>query len=64
MNHRNLTGQRLLALFAVGCLALNYPLLALFTTDRLLWGIPILYVYIFACWIVLIALLALVIERR
>jgi hypothetical protein len=64
MNQRNLTGQRLLALFVAGCLALNYPLLALFATDRLFWGIPILYIYIFISWLVLIVLLAVVIERR
>jgi hypothetical protein len=28
------------------------------------WGIPMLYVYVFAVWALLIGLMALVVERR
>jgi hypothetical protein len=63
MNERNLKGQQLAALFLVGCLLFNYPLLSLFSQNGLVWGIPILYVYIFITWAVLIGLIALVIER-
>ena len=42
----------------------NFPLLALFDHAAIAFGIPVLYVYIFTVWAVLIALLALVIERR
>lgn len=62
MNRHSLTGQRLLALFFVGCLLLNFPILAIFSTDGLVWGIPVLYVYIFLCWALLIALMALLIK--
>jgi hypothetical protein len=63
MNKNHLKGQQLIALFLVGCLLFNYPLLALFSQDGLVWGIPLLYVYIFIAWAVLIGLLATIIER-
>ncbi len=55
--------QRLVALFALGVLLFNYPLLALFDRTTLAFGVPVLYVYVFSCWALLIALLALVVER-
>ena len=59
-----LKGQRLVALFLLGCLLFNYPLLSLFTGDMRIWGIPLVYVYLFCAWAVLIAAMALIIERR
>ena len=44
-------------------LLFNYPLLALFDRAALAFGVPVLYVYVFSCWALLIALLALVVER-
>jgi len=58
------TGQRLLALFFLGCLLLNFPLLSLFSTTSQLWGIPLLYGYVLFCWAFLIIIMALLIERR
>ena len=63
MNKTRLKGQRLTALFLVGCLLFNYPLLSLFSREGLIWGIPILYIYLFTAWAALIGLMALVIER-
>lgn len=57
------TGQRLAVLFALGAALFNYPLLALFDRAATAFGVPVLYVYIFCVWALLIALLALVIER-
>lgn len=56
--------QRLAALFLLGNLLFNYPLLALFNRAGLVFGIPVLYAYVFAAWILLIALLVLVVEKR
>lgn len=64
MNKPNVKGQRLVALFLLGNLLFNYPLLALFNQPRMVLGIPMLYVYVFGAWAVLIALLAYVAERR
>jgi hypothetical protein len=57
-------GQRLIAVFLLGCLAFNYPLLSLFNVDLYLWGVPFLYVYMFVAWATLILLTALVIQGR
>ncbi len=59
-----LKGQRLVALFLLGCLLFNFPLLALFTGTMRIWGIPLIYFYVFAAWAVIIGLMALIIERR
>jgi hypothetical protein len=60
----SIKGQRLVALFLLGFLLFNYPLLDLFAGPTQVWGIPVLYVYVFAVWALLIALLALVVEKR
>jgi len=56
-------GQRLVALFLLGCLLFNYPLLYLFNSKSQILGIPVLYAYIFAAWVLLIGLMAWVVER-
>ncbi|MGA0034031.1 MAG: hypothetical protein ACO3IW_04290 [Burkholderiales bacterium] len=58
-----LKGQRLVALFLLGGLLFNYPVLSLFARGDQLLGIPVLYLYLFAAWAVLIGLMALIIER-
>lgn len=45
-------------LFVVALLAFNPPVLAIFSVPDLLFGIPALYLYIFAAWGGVIALLA------
>lgn len=55
--------QRLVGLFLLGLLLFNYPLLALFNGAAEAFGIPLLYAYVFVAWALLIALLALVVER-
>ena len=53
------TGDRTAALFLLGVLALNAPILSLFSTGGDVFGAPVLYVYLFAAWAALIALMAL-----
>jgi len=57
-------GQRLVALFLLGGLLLNYPLLDLFARGGEIFGIPVLYVYVFSVWALLIALMAIIVETR
>ncbi len=64
MTKPDIKGQRLAALFLLGCLLFNYPLLALFNHPGLVVGVPVLYVYVFAAWALLIALMAIVVEMR
>jgi len=61
---RDMRNQRLGALFLLGSLFFNYPLISLFNVDGVILGIPVLYAYLFATWAVLIGLIALVIEKR
>lgn len=56
--------EQFVILVLIGALALNYPLLSLFADGGLLFGIPILYLYLFVLWAGFIALAALVIEAR
>jgi hypothetical protein len=59
----SIKGQRLAALFLLGFLLLNYPLLDLCAGPSHVLGIPALYVYVFAVWALLIALMALAVEK-
>ena len=61
---QGIKGQRLAALALLGLLLFNYPLLDLFTGAGELLGIPALYLYVFAVWAALIALMAFVVESR
>jgi hypothetical protein len=58
-----MTGQRLAAIFLMGCVLLNYPILSLFTRPVAIAGVPLLYAYIFGVWALLIGLMVVVIER-
>jgi hypothetical protein len=58
-----LAAQRLLALFALGWLMLNFPLLSLWDRGVSVLGIPLLPAALFVGWAALIALLAWVAER-
>jgi len=64
MEEFDIRGQRLAAVCLLGLLLFNYPLLAVFNVGGTLFGVPVLYAYFFIAWGALIALLALVIERR
>ena len=55
---------RLVALCMLGCLLFNYPILALFNVPGALLGIPVLYAYVFFVWALLIAMMALAVERN
>ncbi len=54
--------ERLVVFMLLGGLALNYPLLAIFSKKALLFGIPILYLYLFSFWAFFILLIAMVME--
>ena len=54
--------ERLVILFLVGIVAMNYPILSLFSKVRLYCNIPLLYLYLFFCWAVFIAFVAFAME--
>lgn len=62
MRHPERKGQRLAALCMLGALLFNFPLLALFNVPGAVFGVPLLYAYVFATWAAVIALMAIVAE--
>jgi hypothetical protein len=42
----------------------NFPILALFNVPGAVFGVPVLYAYIFIAWALLIGLMAWVVEKR
>lgn len=59
---RRLAQQRLLALFVVGLLALNFPLLALWDREISVAGLPLFPAALGLIWGVLIGALAWLVE--
>ncbi len=51
--------RRLFGVFLLGCVLFNFPILSLFNLDRSVFGIPMLYIYLFAVWAVVIGLIGL-----
>ncbi len=64
MRRSGMTGQRLVALFILGWVLLNFPILFLFSRSSEVLGIPLLYAYVFGVWSLLVGLMAFVIERK
>lgn len=56
-------GELSIGLFALSLIAFSPPLLVMFGAPRLLFGIPLLYVYLFVAWCLVIALLARLAKR-
>jgi hypothetical protein len=56
-------GARLVGVFLLGCLLFNYPLLALFNVRATVFGVPVLYAYLFSAWALLIVLATVIMER-
>jgi hypothetical protein len=55
--------QRLVGLFALALLLFNFPLLALWDLDLLVWGLPLFPVALFMVWALLIGALAWLMEQ-
>lgn len=55
-------GQHFVALCMFGMLLFNYPILALFNVPSTLFGVPVLYAYVFIAWAALIASMAYLAE--
>ncbi len=63
MKRMGITSDRMIALFLLGAVAFNVPLLAVANVDAFVFGVPVLYVYLFAAWGGLIALMAATTKR-
>ena len=63
MQRNALKAPRLVCLFGLGCLLFNFPLLAVFNLPTRVFGLPLLYVYVFVAWGLLIGLVGWVAEH-
>ena len=63
MKRPNVTGESLLFLFLLGVFLFNAPLISIVDLPRQVFGIPLLYVYLFASWGALLVLVAFIVER-
>ncbi len=60
MTRDKINGRRLVGLFLLGMLLFNFPLLSLFNRPILVLGIPVLYLYLFAVWSLIILLILII----
>jgi len=60
---RQQSKEHIIILFVVSVLALNYPFLDLFDHAWLPFSIPLLYIYIYLAWLVIIVLLIAIVEH-
>jgi len=58
----SLCNKRLIALFLLGYMLLNNPLLSLFNQPSMVWGIPMFFGYVFGVWLLLIILIRLAVN--
>lgn len=63
MKRPNVTGESLFFLFLLGVFLFNAPLISIVDLPRQVFGIPLLYVYLFASWGALLVLVAFIVER-
>ena len=58
MTKESVRNRRLVGVFLLGIILFNYPVLSLFNLSYLVFGIPLLYLYMFFAWAVTIGLIA------
>ena len=63
MRRPGVGAERLVGLFLIGAIGFSPPILTLFDKPVLVAGIPLLYLYLFVFWIVLIALASIVVTQ-
>jgi len=55
MTPETIKSRRLFSVFLLGCLIFNYPIVSLFNHEIFIFGIPVLFVYLFWVWGLFIA---------
>jgi hypothetical protein len=63
MTQNNNKNKRLISLFFLGSLLLNYPILSLFNVKAFVFGIPLLCIYVFSVWSAVILLISIATGR-
>ena len=62
MSRPGARGPRLACVFLLGVMLFTYPLLAVFNVGGSVFGVPVLYAYLFGAWSLVIALAAAVLR--
>ena len=60
MTPESVKSRRLVGLFLFGWVLFNYPILSLVNVDGFWFGIPLLYLYMFAVWLIFIASIGII----
>ena len=60
MTPESLKNRRLIGVFLFGFVLFNYPILSLFNLKRYVFGIPLLSIYIFGVWLLLILMIVFI----
>lgn len=63
MRRPGLGAERLVGLFLIGAIGFSPPVLTLFNKPLLVAGIPLLYLYLFVLWVLLVALAGIVVMQ-
>lgn len=63
-NSQRMRRSRMVALFILGVVLFNYPVLSLFNRKLLILGIPILYLFMFSVWVLFIVLIIFITASR
>lgn len=64
MPHNTDKNKRLVSLFLLGAVFFNYPLLSIFNHKSYMLGFPVLYLYIFSLWLLMIVIMIVISTRR
>jgi hypothetical protein len=64
MERRKSKSGFLMGLFFLGCVLFNYPIITLFNRRVALFGIPLLYLYLFVVWTAILVAIMLITKGR
>lgn len=56
--------QKLVGLFLLALILLNFPLIGIFSRMQLLWDIPVLLIYILVSWVFIIVITAITVNKK
>jgi len=56
--------ERVISLLIAGIAFLNYPIMSVFSKIELVFGLPVLYFYLFLVWGLIIGAMALILHDR
>ncbi len=57
MKKKGFKTDGLIGIFFLGCAFFSYPILTVFNVKKMLFGFPLLYLYVFSVWFVIIILI-------